>query len=91
MRVFFDQNVPRNLRPYLARHAVQTAVEMGWPLLENGALLTAAELAGFEVFVTGDQNLAYQQTLTHRTIAIVGLTRNNWPLVRLHIGRSFLQ
>ena len=63
-----------------------TSRQMGWDRLVNGDLLKAAELAGFEMLVTGDRNLEYQQDLTQRTIAIVVLTRNNWPLVRPHVA-----
>jgi hypothetical protein len=56
-------------------------------LLRNGELLEAVEADGFQVFVTGDQNLAYQQNLQSRRIAIVELTKNNWPSVEPHIAR----
>ena len=54
---------------------------MGWDALQNGTLLDAAEAEGFNVFVTGDRNIEYQQNLAARTISIVAITRNNWPLV----------
>jgi predicted nuclease of predicted toxin-antitoxin system len=85
MRVLFDQNVPRNLRRFLVGHEVATAPQMSWEELANGELIAAAETGGFEVFVTGDQNLSYQQTLVDRTIAIVELTKNNWPSVEPHV------
>ena len=86
MRVLFDQNVPRNLRRHLSVHEVRTSRQMGWEAVVNGDLLQAAELEGFDVLVTGDRNLEYQQDLTKRKIAIVVLTRNNWPLVRPHVA-----
>ena len=85
MNVLFDQNVPRNLRRYLSGHRVSTALEMRWDRTVNSALLKAAEVAGFDVFVTGDQNLSYQQNLANRKIAIVELNDNKWPLVRPHV------
>lgn len=85
MNVLFDQNVPRNLRRHLAGHRVNTALEMRWDRTVNGALIKAAEAAGFDVFVTGDRNLAYQQNLANRKIAIIELTDNKWPLVRPHV------
>ena len=55
---------------------------MGWGRIENGDLLNAAEDAGFDVFLTGDQNLSYQQNLKTRRIGIVEITKNNWPSVQ---------
>jgi len=84
VKVLFDQNVPRNLRRHLKAHDVRTSREMGWDTLANGDLLNTAETGGFQVFITGDRNLEHQQNLGDRKIAIVVLTRNNWPLVRPH-------
>lgn len=64
-----------------------TAFRQGWDELKNGELLAAAEQAGFEVFVTTDQNLSYQQNLANRSIAIVVLGQQQWPTVRPHIQR----
>ena len=75
MRVLFDQNIPRNLRQHMAAHEVQTAALMGWGRIENGVLLKKAEDAGFDVFLTGDQNLSYQQNLRDRRIGIVEITK----------------
>ena len=55
---------------------------MGWRRLENGALLDAAEKAGFDVLVTCDQNLRYQQNFTDRKLAVVILSTNHWPTLR---------
>jgi len=64
---------------------VRTFIETGWPLqLENGDLLDAAEAAGFDVMVTSDQNIRYQQNLTGRKLASVVLGSNIWPIVRNH-------
>lgn len=57
MRILFDQGVPAPLRRHLADYLVSTAYEQGWSTLRNGELLTAAELAGFDVFITTDKNL----------------------------------
>jgi len=79
----FDKNVPVGVRRFLDGHAVRTFVEMKWPpQLENGELLNAAEAAAFEVLVTCDQNIKYQQNLTSRTLALVVLGSNIWPIVR---------
>ena len=73
MKILFDQGVPVPLRQFLAAHTVSTAWEPGWSTLKNGDILTTAETNGYEIFVTTDQNLRYQQNLAHRTIAIVVL------------------
>jgi len=76
VRVFLDHNVPKRVRHLLPGHEVQTAHEMSWAELTNGQLLNAAEKAGFDVFVTGDKNLSYQQNLSRRRIALVVLSVN---------------
>ena len=75
MRVLFDNGVPRGLAAALRQHSVDETRAHGWDALKNGDLLTAAEAAGFEVFVTTDRNLKYQQNLASRRIAIVVLSR----------------
>ena len=79
MRILFDHSTPRKLRKYLLPHLVTTAAQVGWSRLENGLLLRAAEEGGFEVFVTADQNIYYQQSNVNRKIALVVLTSNYWP------------
>ena len=66
----------------LVGHLVVTAFENGWSTLQNGALLAAAEAAGFEVLVTTDRNLRYQQDLRNRRIAIVVLSTTSWPRIQ---------
>ena len=78
MWVLFDQATPVPLRPFLTDHTVRTAAEQRWSTLENGALLNAAEAAGFDVLVTTDKNMRYQQNLSGRTIAIVVLGHSQW-------------
>ena len=69
------------LRRHLPRHEVATAAEMDWSQLTNGELLAAATDAGFEVLVTTDQNLRYQQNLKDRKIAVVVLMTASWPRI----------
>lgn len=76
MRILFDVNTPRKPRGCLGNHEVRTAQEQGWGTLANGELLRVAEGAAFDILVTADQNLAYQQNLTALRIAIVVLTTN---------------
>jgi hypothetical protein len=87
MRILFDQATPVPIRPYLERHTVRTAAQQGWDRLRNGDLLTAAENAGFDLLLTTDKNMRYQQNLAGRKIAIVVLGRQQWPELRLHIQR----
>ena len=72
MKILFDHGTPAPLRRHLAGHEISTAYEMGWAQLSNGELLAAAEKA-FDVFITTDQNLRYQQNLTGRTLVILVL------------------
>ena len=83
MRVLFDNGVPRGLASFLTTHTVEEARQRGWEELANGELIDAAERAGFDVMVTTDKNIRYQQNLTERKIAIVVLERSKWPLVKL--------
>jgi hypothetical protein len=66
---------------------VRTAAQQGWDKLRNGDLLTAAEEAGFDLFVTTDKNMRFQQNLTGRKIAIVVLGQQQWPKLHPHIQR----
>lgn len=87
MKVLFDQGTPAPLRKALIGHEVETAFERGWSTLLNGQLIAAAEAAGFEVFVTTDQSLKYQQSLAARTIAIVVLLTTSWPRIERQLPR----
>jgi hypothetical protein len=66
----------------LPNHTVTVARSKGWDTLSNGELLTAADAAGFQVLLTTDKNLGYQQNLGGRRIAIVVLGRGSWPLIK---------
>jgi hypothetical protein len=82
MRILFDNGTPRGVAAALADHTVEEARSHGWDTLRNGELLDAAEAAGFDVFLTTDRNLRYQQNVTGRKIAIVVLGRGRWRLIR---------
>ena len=86
MNVLFDGCVPRPLRRFLAGHTVQTAPELGWGALQNGDLLRVAE-GPFDLLLTADQNLRYQQNLKGRHIAILVLPTNDWAVLRNHTAR----
>ena len=82
MKVLFDQGTPAPLRRALDGHSVETAYERGWSSLQNGELVAAAETAQFEVLITTDKNLKYQQNLATRTLSIVVLLTTSWPRIQ---------
>jgi hypothetical protein len=82
MRVLFDQGTPVGIRKFLTEHIVKTAYEQGWSAFLNGELLRVVEEAGFEVLLTTDKNLVYQQNLSERKIAIVVLGKSRWNLIK---------
>ncbi len=81
-RVLFDVNVPRSISRFLTGHTVVFADQRGWRELTNGDLLSAAEGEDFDVILTADTNLRYQQNLTGRRIAVVVLSTSAWPVIR---------
>jgi len=85
-RVLFDQNVPRPLRRFLLTCDVKVADEMGWSRTQNGLLLDAAEQAGFDVVLSGDQTIKYEQNMTGRKVGVVSMSDNHWPIVKDHIA-----
>ena len=88
MLVLFDHGTPKGLIRELPGHTVHTAQAKGWDTLTNGALLKAAEEAGFEVIVTTDRRIRHQQNLTLRRIALVVLTGSTkWWRVKQHADR----
>lgn len=82
MLVLFDHGTPRGIARALQGHTVKEARAQGWDTLNNGDLLKAAEDAGFDVLLTTDKNLRYQQNLQGRKLAIVVLSRSRWSLVK---------
>jgi predicted nuclease of predicted toxin-antitoxin system len=86
VRILFDHCVPAPLRRSLAAHEVKLTSEMGWQGLMNGDLLVQAEAAGFNLLISTDQNIRYQQTVTGRSIAILVLLKQNWPELQPHVA-----
>ncbi len=86
MRLLFDHNVPAPLRRLLPRYEIKRAGELGWHEMVNGELLAAAERAGFNVLVTADKNIRYQQNLINRRIGIVVLPSNSWGHLEPHVA-----
>jgi Domain of unknown function (DUF5615) len=81
MRLLLDENMPKPLVRVLAGHEVKRVQDLGWAGVLNGALVARAE-GTFEALLTADKNLRYQQDLTGRSLAIVELPTNRWPLLR---------
>ena len=87
MKIFLDEDVPHKLVPFLTGHEIQTVVTMEWGGIQNGALLALIERERFQVFLTGDKNMANQQQLTGRSFAVLIMSAINWPVVRPHIEK----
>jgi hypothetical protein len=85
MRILFDQGVPRGLTASLLSHEVTEARKLNWERISNGALLKLAEEVGFDLLLTTDKNVRYQQNLSERKISIVVLGQSPWWLVRQHL------
>jgi len=87
MYVLFDNGTPRTLARYLIdQHTVTEARARGWQELGNGELLKQAEAAGFDVLLTTDRNLSYQQNLAGRRIAVVVLGQGRWTLIKPYVA-----
>ncbi len=87
MLILFDHVTPKGVARFLIGHTVTKAKDRGWDTLTNGDLLAEAERAGFDVLVTADKNMRYQQNLRGRRIALVVLSTPQWPVVRLHLEK----
>lgn len=80
MRILIDEDMPRALKNNLTEHQVYTVQDMGWAGTKNGELLKRADKQ-FDVFLTADKNLQYQQNLKRFEIAIVVFPSNDYALV----------
>jgi len=87
MLILFDHVTPIGIARFLPNHTVIRAKDRNWDTLTNGELLHVAEEAGFDVIVTADKNMRYQQNLVGRTIALVVLSTPQWPVVRLNADK----
>jgi hypothetical protein len=87
MKNLFDNGTPNPIADHLAGHEVTYARRIGWHELENGELIQRAEEAGYDVLLSTDKNIRYQQNLSGRKIALVVLGNSQWPVVRLHLDR----
>jgi hypothetical protein len=87
MLILFDHATPRSISRWLLGHTVVEAVARGWDTLANGELLAVAEEAGFDLLLSTDKNIQYQQNLKGRRIAIVILGNSQRPAVHRYIDR----
>ena len=87
MLILFDHGTPRSIARWLEGHIVVEAIERGWDTLTNGELLKAAEDAGFDLLLSTDKNIQYQQNLAGRRLAIVILGNSRRPVVHRYIDR----
>jgi hypothetical protein len=87
MKILFDNGTPNPMARSLVGHQVTFARKIGWHELENGELIERAESAGYEILLSTDKNIRYQQNLTDRKIALVVLGNSQWPRVRLHLDK----
>ena len=85
MKVLLDENLAHRLRTNLGAHEIFIVSYKGWAGLKNGELLRTAENNGMEVFLTGDQTLAYEQNLAGRAIAILALSSVEWDILKQHL------
>lgn len=87
MKILFDNGTPKPIARSLAGHEIAYARRIGWHEMENGELIQQAEEAGYEVLLSTDKNIRYQQNLTGRRIALVILGNQQWRLVKLHLDK----
>jgi predicted nuclease of predicted toxin-antitoxin system len=88
MRILLDECVPWPMHKLLSGHACSTVQHLGWGGIKNGELLQRAE-GEFDLFVTSDQNIRYQQNLMGRNIAILELSTND--ISRIQAASTLLQ
>jgi hypothetical protein len=93
LKILMDNCVPRPFRRLLPGHEVKTAYQCGWGRLSNGALLAAAG-AQFDLFLTTDQNLQFQQNLDALPISVLVLVTLSLDVDVIaecvpHLGRAF--
>jgi hypothetical protein len=70
-KLLLDECIPRKFKSHLSGHDCMTVPEAGWAGKKNGELLSLAEHAGFQVFVSLDQGIEFEQSLTGRGIAMI--------------------
>ena len=87
MKILFDNGTPNPIARSLIGHEVTFARKIGWHELENGELIRKAEEAGYQLLLSTDKNIRYQQNPSSRKIALVVLGNSQWPMVQLHLDK----
>jgi hypothetical protein len=87
MRVLLDENIPHGVRSLLPEHEVFTVAYLNWVGMKNGQLLNAAEEAGFDVLITSDHSIPYQQNMAGRKLAMLMLSTADWNLLKVAVPR----
>jgi len=80
LKILLDECTPRLVKRRLPQFIIQTVQEMGWSGIKNGRLLNLAE-GHFDILVSTDQNLPYQQNLSGKKLAVIILPSNKVPIV----------
>lgn len=86
MKILLDHNTPHGLRRALSDHGVHTADYLGWGGLRNGDLLEQAARNGYDLFITCDQGIRFQQNLGRYDITLLTLMNVDWRVIRENIG-----
>lgn len=81
MKIILDENLPKYLKKLFQEHSITTVQEEGWAGMKNGELIKIIS-QNFEVFITADKNLKYQQNIQHYDIAIIQIYTNRLPLIK---------
>ena len=89
MLILLDENMPHRLRRMLSGHEVRTTAYQGWAGLTNGALLKAADQAGFEAVITADQGIRYQQNRSNYRFALIVLSSNKEAVITASVDLIF--
>jgi hypothetical protein len=87
MKIAFDNGTPNSIAPSLIGHEVTFARQIGWHELENGELIRRSEEDGYQLLLSTDKNIRYQQNLSSRKIALIVLGNSQWPIVQLHMDK----
>lgn len=82
MKILIDESLPRYILQMLEGYNAYTVQYMGWGGIKNGILLGLAIQEGFEVFLTADKNLRYQQNLKGRAIALITFPSNKLSVIK---------
>ncbi len=87
MKILFDNGTPKPIARTLIGHEISFARRIGWHELANGELIQRAEDTGYDILLSTDKNIRYQQDLSGRKIALVVLSNSQWPMVRQHLDK----